>query len=131
VIDHVAPFPDTRVAGVALILGYGLLLGVLFRTPSAGLSAAAASLSSLFLFLVLPVIGVLSGIYAYVGGRLHSVLVLVTATYLATVGVTLSLLTPSLSVAVDITGIVLFGLAVVALTGSLRATARSFDVEVL
>jgi len=109
-----------QTGGIAVVVGYALVFGLWFLDPAAGLAAATASLAQALLFLGFPVAGILAGIYAVFEGSFSAVGLFVVANYLATVGVTLSLLTVT-SLFVTVLGVVLFGLAALAALVSLRA----------
>jgi hypothetical protein len=121
---------DNRTAGVALVIGYLLLIFVLFRNPVEGFSAATATLSASILFVALPALGVASGIYTYFDGPFHAAVAFVTASYLGINGIALALLSPTgLGMTTGAGGLVV-GLAVLALAGALRSTVRTFVPEV-
>lgn len=114
--------------GGALVIGFVLALGVLYRHPVRGLEAATADPASLLYFAVLPVIGLISGVYAALDGPYSTVPVFVLGSYLGVFGLALvfgTLLSPN---PVGITtgiGIALLALSVVALVASLLRVTKS------
>lgn len=85
------PRLDDRTAGLALLLGYGLVLAVLYREPVSGFERAIQGVRSALYLVVLPALGVAVGGYAsldmpYAGGP-----VFVAASYLGVVGVAIAL----------------------------------------
>lgn len=76
--------------------------------------------------------GLASGIYGYVDAPLHTGVTLLTATYLAAVGVSLALFLSG-GVVLALLGLGLFGLATVAIVGSLLSAlaAMGFDGSLL
>lgn|GEM_PF-6350265 len=123
---------DHRTGGAALAVGYVLLVVALFRDPASGRATATESIQGVILFLVLPAVGLASGGYGYVGAPLHTGVTLLTATYLAAVGVSLALFLSG-DVVLALLGLVLFGLATVAIVGSLLSAlaAMGFDGSLL
>lgn len=123
---------DHRTGGAALAVGYVLLIVALFRDPANGLATATGSVQGVVLFLVAPAVGLASGVYGYVGGPLHAGVTLLTATYLAAVGVSLSLFLSG-GVVLALLGLVLFGLATLAIVGSLLSAlaVMGFDGSLL
>ncbi len=119
---------DTRTGGAALVVGYGVLGVALFWNASDGLATATGSLQGLLFFVVLPLFGLASGVYTYLDWPLRAPTAFVSGSYLAMVGLTLSLL-----VTTDATttgaGVVIFGLAVLALVASLRSAVAGFVPE--
>jgi len=112
--------------GGALVAGFVLLFVVLFREPASALAATTASPQSILYFLVLPVLGVLAGVYAYFDGPYSGVALFALATYLGVVGLALILggvLSPDPIVLLVAVGLVLLVLAVVALVASLQRLA--------
>lgn len=114
---------DHRAGGLALALGYGLLLVALFRDPVAGLATATDSVQGVVFFVVLPVAGLLSGGYVYRYWPYRTVVAFLTGTYLAVAGLALLVL-PTATV-LTLLGAVLFGLAVLALAAPLTAAAAA------
>lgn len=124
---------DHRTGGVALVVGYGLLVAVLFRNPADGLATATASVQGALFFVLLPVLGLASGVYTLLDWPLRTLAAFGTGTYLAVVGVGILLLLVGGATVTVLLGFVLFGLAVVALVGTLRSSVaamfpgRGFD----
>lgn len=119
---------DHRTGGAALAVGYALLVAALFRDPASGLATATGSLGGVVLFLVLPGVGLVSGVYGYLGGPLHAGVTLLTATYLAAVGVSLVLFLSG-GVVLALLGLALFGLATVAIVGSLLSALAAMGLD--
>jgi hypothetical protein len=119
---------DHRTGGAALAVGYVLLVVALFRDPASGLATATGSVQGVGLFLVLPGVGLVSGVYGYLGAPLHTVVTLLTATYLAAVGVSLVLFLSG-GVVLALLGLALFGLATVAIVGSLLSALAAIGLD--
>lgn len=117
-------FDRIKADGGALVLGFALVLTLLYRHPAEGLEAATGDPASLFYFLVLPGIGLLTGIYAGLGGPFSTVPVFALGSYLGVFGVALtvgSLMAATPTWTTVGIGLVLLALAVVAfLTSVLR-----------
>jgi len=118
---------DNRTAGSALVLGYGLLVAVLFRDPGSAIGTATATVQGVVFFLVLPGLGVASGLYAYRDSPYRTGAVFVTASYLAMVGLSLALFV--VSPLVTVAGLCLFALAAVSLVASLGDLTRSVGLD--
>lgn len=112
---------DRRSGGAALLLGYLLVVGLLFWQPLRGLAAATASLQGSLYFLVLPVAGLVVGGYTLYGGPYNGVFLFAAANYLAVFGLALALGFVSIPPLVSLLGVGLVALAVVALFVSFRA----------
>lgn len=123
------PRLDRQTAGVALAVGYVALIGVLFRDPSAGLSAATQGVVSAVLFILLPILGLASGVYVYVGGPFRTALGFVTASYLGTLGMAVATIRTTSPIVTVVTGLTILALAVLALVGVLRSTLGSMLPE--
>jgi len=124
----------TEAGGGVLAVGYALVLAVLYRSPRAGLEAATASGRSVLYFLVLPIVGVGAGVYAYRGGPYRTVPILVLSGYLGVVGLGLALgalLAPATAGLVLGTGIAGVACAVVALIASLAELVGGVRLEPL
>ncbi len=115
----------TETGGVALVLGYLLILLVLFRRPAQGLEAALAGIQPLVHFLVLPIGGVVVGLYASLDGPNSGPFLFVAANYMAVFGLGLAIGVGSgTSVGIfQVVGLVLFVLSVVAMVVSPRRLA--------
>lgn len=95
---------DRRSGGAALLLGYLLVVGLLFWQPLRGLAAATASLQG-----------------SLYGGPYNGVFLFAAANYLAVFGLALALGFVSIPPLVSLLGVGLVALAVVALFVSFRA----------
>ncbi|MFB6297260.1 MAG: hypothetical protein ABEH56_01935 [Salinirussus sp.] len=118
---------DTRTGGLAVVVGYLLLLVVSVLGPGGGLPAVTDSLQGIVYFVVLPVAGIGVGAYAVAGGSFGAAGLFVVASYLGIVGVGLSLGGFGV-LAVALVGVVQLALAVVAVLGSLGALWSSLRV---
>lgn len=123
-----APALDRRRGGVATLVGYLVVLAVLFRDPARPLEAANTIQGALF-FLLFPFGGVLGGAYAAWGGPFSGVGLFVAGSYLAVLGLTLGFGLVPVSGAISVVGLALFVLAVVAVLASFRALWAYFQVE--
>lgn len=112
---------DAPASGVALLTGYVVLLVVLFRSPASGLATATATAQGAVFFLLLPLLGILSGIYSIAGGPLRTPVAVFGSSYLGVVGVALTLLPTANPVVSTALGLFLLLVAVFALLGSLQA----------
>jgi hypothetical protein len=110
---------DHRTGGVALIVGYGLLIGVLFRSPAAGLATATASPQGVVFFLLLPILGLVSGAYVFLDPPFRTTVAFVTGSYLAVSGLGIAFLPADYTA---LFGLVLLGLGTVAVVATLRSS---------
>ena len=117
------PTLNRQLGGRLTTVGYLIVLALLFRDPSRGLAAAGTAQGVLF-FVVLPVVGLLSGIYAAFGGPFGGVGLFVAGSYLSVVGLTLGFALVPVSLPVSLLGLVLFGCALAAVLTSLRGLWR-------
>lgn len=120
-----------QTGGGALLLGFVLVFGVLYRDPSHGLDAATAEPAAAVYFLVLPALGLLAGVYASLDAPHGSVPLFVFGSYLGLVGLALAVggalaATPS-GLAVGV-GLVVLALAVAALVASVLSVTASLSV---
>ncbi len=122
------PWLDDRIAGVALLIGYAIVVAVLYRDPAAGIEQATRGLAAAVYFLFFPAGGIATGGYALLGGPYDGVFVFVTGSYLGVLGITLAVGVAFLPVA--LAGAGMFLLSVVAIAASVRAfvTSLSFDL---
>jgi len=123
------PTLDRRRGGVATLVGYLVVLAVLFQDPSRVLEAASTVQGVLF-FLVFPLAGLGSGAYAAWGGPFSGVGLFVAGSYLAVVGLTFGFGLVSVSLAVSAVGLGLFVLAVVAVLAGFQALWAYFQIDV-
>jgi len=114
------PALDRRLGGYLTAAGYLLVLALLFRDPSRGLAAAGTAQGLLF-FVVLPAFGLLSGVYAALGGPFGGVGLFVAGSYLGVVGLTLGFALVPVPPLVSLLGFVLFGCALLGVLASLQA----------
>jgi hypothetical protein len=121
-------FDRIETDGGTLVIGFVLVLAVLYRHPARGVEAATAAPASLLYFAVLPVLGLVAGVYAALDGPYSTVPVFVLGSYLGVFGLALvfgTLLSPNPVGIITWTGLVLLALAVVALVASLLRVATS------
>ncbi|MFT4923194.1 MAG: hypothetical protein ACI8XM_002420 [Haloarculaceae archaeon] len=114
------PELDRRRGGLATLAGSLVVVVLLFRDPARALSAAT-TLQGVVFVVVLPVGGILAGLYAVRGGPYSGIGLFVAGSYLAFVGLALGFSLVQVSAILVVGGVVLFGLGVVALLASLRA----------
>ncbi|MEF8782535.1 MAG: hypothetical protein V5A39_06220 [Haloarculaceae archaeon] len=116
---------DHRTGGIALIVGYGLFIAVLFRNPTAGLAAATASAQGVVFFLLLPITGLVSGAYVFLDTPFRTTVAFLTGSYLAVSGIAIALLPADDTAITALLGLVLVGLGTLALVATLRPAVRS------
>lgn len=107
--------------GAALLLGFLIVLATLYRDPASGLATATVGPGAVFYFLVLPAAGLLCGGYVLLNGPYSGVPLFVLGSYLGVFGLGLlfgSLLAPGTDGLVLGVGLLLSGLATVALVAS-------------
>jgi hypothetical protein len=112
---------DAHASGIALVTGYIVMAVALFRNPADGLATATATGQGAVFFLLLPLLGILSGIYSIAGGPLRTPAAVFGSSYLGVVGVALTFLPTANPVVSTTLGLFLFLVAVFALLASLQA----------
>lgn len=112
---------DRRIGGVALLVGYLLLGGLLYWRPGAGVGAAMASLRGIVYFLVFPVAGLAAGVYVILEGPYNGVFLFLAANYLAVFGLALALGFTGLPPLGSVLGMAMVALAIVAIFVSFAA----------
>jgi len=120
---------DHRSGGVALALGYGLLVVTLFSDPGRGLDAATASVPDLLFSVVLPLVGLLSGGYVYRNLPFRTTVGFLTGSYLAVIAIALI---PALFVGILFPGLpalAMFALAVFGIVATVRSTISALLPE--
>jgi hypothetical protein len=123
-----------QATGGALVVGFLVVLLLLFRDPHAGLDLASSGVSALLYFAVLPLVGVAVGLYTYTAGSYHTVPLFLLASYLGVFGLALtlgSLLSPDPIGPALVVGLVLLPLAVLALVGSLLESTTSLGLDMI
>lgn len=110
---------DHRVGGSALIVGFVLSLAVVLGAPSESLGAITAGLGRTLYFLVLPLVGILAGVYAILAWQYYGVVLFVAANYLGVFGLSLAVGISGLPVALRVGGAGMFFLSVVAVIAGL------------
>jgi hypothetical protein len=76
--------------GGALVIGFLLVLLVLYRNPASALETATASIQSGLYFLVLPIVGVVAGVYAIADGPYSALPLFFSGSYLGVFGLALT-----------------------------------------
>lgn len=117
---------SSKTGGTAIASGFLLMLLLLYLDPSYTLTAATAGVRALLLLLVFPLTGLLVGLYSYLDGPHHGALLFLAGTYLGIVGLTMVVgfgLSPLRIQLLQAVGLVLFGLAVVAILVSVQRFA--------
>jgi hypothetical protein len=118
-----------RAAGVTLLVGYTLVIAILYRDPAAGIEQATRGVQAAVYFLVLPVVGIVFGAYAVLEGPHSGAFVFLAGSYLGVLGIALALGGVA-SAAVALVGVGVFVLSVVAVVTSVRSfvAAVGFDL---
>jgi len=114
----VIEFDTTKAGGRALAIGFLLTLVVLYRDPASGLDAATVGPRAVLYFLVLPVAGVLGGVYASVDGPYSTVPLFFLGSYLGVFGLAVTLgtaLSRDVNALLLAVGLATFALAAVAI----------------
>jgi len=112
---------DHRTGGLALIVGYCLLFGILFRDPGTGIMTATETVQGLLFVVVLPVLGLCSGVYLFLDKPFQTVVAALGSSYLGVVGIGLAFL-PTTNPIVTPLGLLLVGLATLSLVSALRSS---------
>lgn len=122
----------TELGGVSLVLGFLLVLVVLYQDPATDVADLTGGLQPALYFLVLPLLGVIAGVYAHFEGPYSGVPEFVFGSYLGVFGLAItlrSLLSPAPAGLALVVGLVLSALAVVSLVASLVRVAAFFRIE--
>jgi len=106
---------DAQTGGIALVVGYGVLIVALFRSPADGLATATATVQGGVFFLALPVLGVLSGVYTTIGGPFRTTVAFLGGSYLGVAGVALTLVPTGNQAATTAIGLLLMAVSAFAL----------------
>jgi hypothetical protein len=118
-----------ELGGTALVAGFLVVLLVLYRDPVRGLDAA-----TILYFVVLPVAGLLAGVYAYSDGPYGVVPLFLLGSYLGMFGLGLTLGsvlgTNPIGISLGV-GVVLLVLSLVALVASVLQTTASVPLDSL
>lgn len=121
--DHTTDIDPSHAGGAALVGGFLVVIGVLYaRDPAGAIAAATSSVGATVYFVVLPVLGLAAGRYAYISGPYSGVPLFCFGSYLGVFGVGLAfgtLVAESPSIFLLIGGVTLVVLAVVAIVASL------------
>jgi len=126
---------DTNsIGGAALGAGFLVVLLVLYQDPVSGWAAATRGVATVVYFVVLPVAGVLAGVYAYTDGPYSVVPLFLLGSYLGVFGLGLTLGgvlgTGPLGVPFGV-GVLLSVLSVVALVASILRTTGAVPLDAL
>ena len=123
-----------ELGGTALVAGFLVVLLVLYRDPVRGLDAATAGAATILYFVVLPVAGLLAGVYAYSDGPYGVVPLFLLGSYLGMFGLGLTLGsvlgTNPIGISLGV-GVVLLVLSLVALVASVLRTTASVPLDSL
>lgn len=117
--------------GGALLLGFLVVLAMLYRDPASGLAAATATPGAVLYFLILPAAGLLAGGYAYLDGPYSGLSLFLLGGYLGLFGLGLlfgNLLAPRSDLLLLGVGLVLSGFATVALVASAWRLAAALQL---
>lgn len=112
---------DRRTGGIALLVGYLLMVGLLYRQPVDGLAAAMASFRGIVYFVGFPIAGLAAGVYSLVEGPYNAVFLFGAGNYLAVFGLVLALGVIQGPPRVNVLGVVMIALAIAALFVSFGA----------
>lgn len=108
------------------------MVGVLYaRNPAAAIDTATSGVGAMVYFVVLPILGLSSGLYAYTGGPYGGIPLFCLGSYLGIFGVGLAfgtLVAGSPSILLLIGGVTLVALAMVAIVASLLRLFGSVGV---
>lgn len=117
---------SSKIGGAALVIGFLLILLLLFRDPTRVVPAATGGIQSLLFLLMFPIAGFVVGIYTYFDGPYNAGPVFLAASYLGVFGLTLIVGFPSSGIigVFQVLGFVLFALSVVAILLSLQRLAE-------
>lgn len=125
---------DTNeIGGAVLVTGFLVVLLVLYRDPVSGVDAATDGVATVVYFVVLPVAGLLAGVYAYADGPYSAVPLFLLGSYLGVFGLALTLgsaLGPNLLGIPLGVGVLLLSLSLVALVASVLRTTASVPLDV-
>lgn len=120
--EHTPKVDPSDVGGTALLAGFMLIVAVLYaRTPAAAVDTATSGVGPIVYFIIVPALGLATGIYAYAGGPYRGIPLFCLGSYLGVFGVGLTagtLAAASTSVALFVGGVTLIALAVVAIVAS-------------
>ncbi|GGJ13365.1 hypothetical protein GCM10008995_24020 [Halobellus salinus] len=130
--EHTPNIDPGDAGSAALLAGFLIVVGVLYaQDPAAAIDAATSGVGATVYFVVLPALGLASGVYAYADGPYSGVSLFCLGSYLGVFGVGLAfgtLATASTSVPLLIGGVVLVALAVVAIVASLLRVFGAVEV---
>jgi hypothetical protein len=111
-----------RFGGLALIVGYVLVLGSLLASGLLGESTITNSGRQIALFLLPPLIGICSGLYVRFEYPYRTVIGFISGSYLGITGIALTMLRTGETIVTSLLGLVVLGLATLALVGILRSS---------
>jgi hypothetical protein len=116
---------DNRTGGFSLVVGYCLLIVVLFRNPNDGVAIATETAQGFLFFVVFPVCGIASGVVLLFDWPFRTTAAILASSYLGVVGITLALLPSTNAVVMTALGLLFFGLANLALVAALRSNVET------
>lgn len=114
---------SAKSVGIALATGFLIVILTLFRNPEAGIQAATSGVTSILFFLVLPVDGVLVGLYAYANGPYNAIVSFPFGSYLGFValGLLVSAMASNAPSGIQlVVGLITLPLSLVAILGSIQ-----------
>lgn len=115
-----------RTGGVALVVGYSLLFGVLVVSASDPVETATEGVQEAVFFILLPLLGIASGVYLLLERPLRTTPAFITASYLSMTGIGITLLESTNPVVTTGIGLILLALGVLTIVAILRSViARS------
>jgi hypothetical protein len=123
-----------KIGGSALVAGFSMIVFVLYRNPVSGIDAATDGVTTVVYFILLPVAGVLAGVYAYADAPYSVVPLLLLGSYLGVFGLGLMLGSVLGSTPIGLPlgiGVVLLLLSLVALVTSVLRTTASVPLNFL
>jgi len=123
-----------KIGGAALGAGFLTVLIVLYRDPVSGWDAATGGVATVVYFVVLPVAGLLAGVYAYTDGPYSVVPLFLLGSYLGVFGLGLALGSVLGTNPIGVTagaGLLLSLLSLVALMAGVLRTTASVPVDSL
>jgi hypothetical protein len=113
----------SKSSGIALAAGFMIVVLALFRNPQAGVNVATSGIASILFFLVLPVGGVLVGLYVYADGPYNAMVSFAYGSYLGIValGLLVSGIGSNAPSGIQlVVGLITLPLSMVAILGSIQ-----------
>jgi uncharacterized membrane protein len=126
---------DTNeIGGAALVAGFLMVLLVLYRDPVSGWATATDGVTTVVYFVVLPVAGLIAGVYSYADGPYSVVPLFLLGSYLGVFGLGLMLGSVLDSTPIGLplgVGVFLLTLSLVALVASILRSTASARLDLL